>query len=182
MSSVLDEVLYGLETRVAASARHASIKLERVGAKKRFVELAASSLGSERKNCQFVDPTSLAAPEGSSTKDDHDAAGQQESKDDEQEGKTEQKLSSKNADAVDFCYYQTMIDQCEKEDEKNKKEAAKSLEAIRELRRVYMFGLLKISKLQDLREAPDAIMPGNFVERQSTEQEDVDEKKIAAAK
>jgi hypothetical protein len=37
-----------------------------------------------------------------------------------------------------------------------------SMESIRELRRVYLYGLYKVSKLQDLREVPDAIMPGNF--------------------
>ena len=34
---------------------------------------------------------------------------------------------------------------------------------MREVRRMHLHGLSKISILQDLREAPDAIMPGNFV-------------------
>lgn len=188
MSSVLDEVMCGLEASVAASGRCASMQLKRVGAKKRFVELAAASLdGSERrKKFHIVDPTSLVvAPEAtaSSEKDDPAAAGQQEEKDADENGTTEQNESlSKKADAVDVEFYQNMIDQCVQEDEKNKKEAAKRLEATRELRRVYMFGLLKVSKLQDLREAPDAIMPGNFVESQWTEQEKGEEKKVAAAK
>jgi hypothetical protein len=36
------------------------------------------------------------------------------------------------------------------------------VESIRELRNVYLHGLQTVSKLQDLRDAPDAILPGNF--------------------
>ena len=36
------------------------------------------------------------------------------------------------------------------------------IQSIQELRKVYLFGLLTVSKLQDLRDAPDAILPGNF--------------------
>ena len=34
--------------------------------------------------------------------------------------------------------------------------------SIHELRKVYLYGLQTVSKLQDLRDAPDAILPGNF--------------------
>ena len=36
------------------------------------------------------------------------------------------------------------------------------IQSIQELRKVYLFGLQTVSKLQDLRDAPDAILPGNF--------------------
>jgi len=181
MSSVLDEVLCGMEAAVAASAPR--LLERRVGAKKRFVELAAASLGSERTTYQVVDPLSLLDPEDICNKNDHNAEEQRKSKDDEP-GKTEPREVSNKADgrSVEVDYYQNMLHQCEEDDKKNKMEAANSLESIRELRRVYMFGLIKISKLQDLREAPDAIMPGNFVERKMTEQEDIDEKQGAVSK
>lgn len=64
---------------------------------------------------------------------------------------------------TDVALYQNMMDQCNEQDLYYKEEAATSLEFVKELRRVYLFGLQKVSNLQDLREAPDAIMPGNFV-------------------
>ena len=69
--------------------------------------------------------------------------------------------------SLEIDHYKKLMDQCRQEDEKNKQENGKKIEAIRELRRVYLFGLLKVSKLQDLREAPDAILPGNFVDNNS---------------
>jgi hypothetical protein len=39
----------------------------------------------------------------------------------------------------------------------------KIVQSIQELRNVYMYGLQKVSKLQDLQDAPDAILPGNFI-------------------
>jgi hypothetical protein len=36
------------------------------------------------------------------------------------------------------------------------------IQSIQELRKVYLYGLQTVSKLQDLRDAPDAILPGNF--------------------
>ena len=78
---------------------------------------------------------------------------------------------------LEIDYYQKMMDQCRKEDEMNKKENTKKIEAMRELRRVYLFGLLKVSKLQDLREAPDAIMPGNFVDKNSIIEDESSETK-----
>jgi hypothetical protein len=41
------------------------------------------------------------------------------------------------------------------------------LRSIEELRRVYLYGLQTVSKLQDLRDAPDAILPGNFCDNQN---------------
>lgn len=38
---------------------------------------------------------------------------------------------------------------------------------IQELRRVYTYGLQQVSELQDLQKAPDAILPGNFVDSYS---------------
>jgi hypothetical protein len=38
----------------------------------------------------------------------------------------------------------------------------KIVQSIQELRNVYMYGLQKVSKLQDLQDAPDAILSGNF--------------------
>ena len=36
------------------------------------------------------------------------------------------------------------------------------IQPILELRKVYLYGLQTVSELQDLRDAPDAILPGNF--------------------
>jgi hypothetical protein len=40
-----------------------------------------------------------------------------------------------------------------------------SVQQMRDLAAVYLFGLERVGALQDLRQAPDAILPGNFVER-----------------
>jgi hypothetical protein len=41
-----------------------------------------------------------------------------------------------------------------------------SVQQMRDLAAVYLFGLERVGALQDLRQAPDAILPGNFVEQQ----------------
>jgi hypothetical protein len=61
------------------------------------------------------------------------------------------------------------LDRIRKEDAEQKEHAAKDIESVRKLRLVYLYGLQKISKLQDLREAPDAIMPGNFIDQEIEE-------------
>jgi hypothetical protein len=69
-------------------------------------------------------------------------------------------------------YYSKLMDRLDrirKEDVEQKEHAAKDIESVRKLRRVYLYGLQKISKLQDLREAPDAIMPGNFIDQEIEE-------------
>jgi hypothetical protein len=77
---------------------------------------------------------------------------------------TIQNVKQEGTDIQDIAvFYQNKIDRCKQEDRKHKEETAKQLEAVKELRGVYLFGLQKVSKLQDLREAPDAILPGNFV-------------------
>jgi hypothetical protein len=40
-----------------------------------------------------------------------------------------------------------------------------SVQQMRDLASVYLFGLERVGALQDLRQAPDAILPGNFVEQ-----------------
>jgi hypothetical protein len=40
--------------------------------------------------------------------------------------------------------------------------SGRGMEKIRSLRRLYLHGLQTVQKLQDLRHAPDAILPGNF--------------------
>jgi hypothetical protein len=40
-----------------------------------------------------------------------------------------------------------------------------SVQQMRDLADVYLFGLQRVGALQDLRQAPDAILPGNFVEQ-----------------
>jgi hypothetical protein len=40
-----------------------------------------------------------------------------------------------------------------------------SVQQMRDLAAVYLFGLERVGALQDLRQAPDAILPGNFVEQ-----------------
>ena len=150
MSSALDEVLGNLEATVAASARSASLKLERAGAKKRFIELAAPLLD--------------AAPKRRCLETAHAPSGVE---DETSKPKGETTPPKSQVDVAAF--YQNMIDQCEMEDKKFKEEGAKSLESVRELRRVYLYGLQKVSKLQDLREAPDALMPGNFVKDRTSD-------------
>jgi hypothetical protein len=81
---------------------------------------------------------------------------------------------------TDHEYYSTLtdrLDRIRKEDVEQKENVAKDIESVRKLRNVYMYGLQKISKLQDLREAPDAIMPGNFI---GQEIEELVEKKSKA--
>lgn len=153
MSSALDDALCKLKATVAASTKSASLKLDRVGRKKRFIELAAPILDVSSKRCRW-EPTSAHQSAGDATKQE----------------KAEKETTTDLR--VDVEYYQNLIDQCEKEDQKQREEGAKSLESVRELRRVYLYGLQKISKLQDLREAPDAIMPGNFmVEKKACDEE-----------
>jgi len=137
----MDDVLCNLQATVAASSKSATAKLERVGAKKRFVELAAPLLGKRRR----METTSYAA-----TVLNEEAA-------------KKDSVSSRNLNGVDIAYYQNMIDLCNKEDQKHKEAAAKSVESVREVRRVFLYGLQKVSKLQDITSAPDALMPGNFV-------------------
>lgn len=43
-----------------------------------------------------------------------------------------------------------------------------SVQQMRDVAAVYLFGLEKVGALQDLRQAPDAILPGNFVEQPVT--------------
>jgi hypothetical protein len=40
--------------------------------------------------------------------------------------------------------------------------SGRGMEKVRSLRRLYLHGLQTVQKLQDLRHAPDAILPGNF--------------------
>lgn len=40
------------------------------------------------------------------------------------------------------------------------------INSVHELRKVYLYGLQTVSKLQDLRDAPDAILPGNFCDKE----------------
>lgn len=72
---------------------------------------------------------------------------------------------AKAVGSLDLALYLNKINECEKGICTHKEETDKTCESVKELRRVYLYGLQKVSKLQDLREAPDAIMPGNFVVR-----------------
>jgi hypothetical protein len=44
--------------------------------------------------------------------------------------------------------------------------SGRSMEKMRSLRRLYLHGLQTVQKLQDLRHAPDAILPGNFYQHE----------------
>jgi hypothetical protein len=58
--------------------------------------------------------------------------------------------------------YRRLRDGCRADLEKSRSFHAESVRKIRELRQVYLHGLRTVSDLQNLREAPDAILPGNF--------------------
>lgn len=58
--------------------------------------------------------------------------------------------------------YKKALDQCEREKEDKQKEFDAFKGKMDELHAVYLFGLKSVSSLQDLRDAPDAILPGNF--------------------
>ena len=82
----------------------------------------------------------------------------------------------------ELAFYQAAIDQCQEQDAKHQELVARDIESVREVWCMYLFGLAKISKLQDLQEAPDAIMPGNFVVTQDNKDDDVINTKIQESK
>jgi hypothetical protein len=58
--------------------------------------------------------------------------------------------------------YRRLKAECCAEEAHSRKFHEESVRKIRELRAVYLHGLQTVSELQNLREAPDAILPGNF--------------------
>jgi hypothetical protein len=58
--------------------------------------------------------------------------------------------------------YRRLRDECRADLEKSRSFHEESIRKIRELREVYLHGLRTVADLQNLREAPDAILPGNF--------------------
>mgnify|MGYP003546682758 CR=1 FL=1 len=79
---------------------------------------------------------------------------------------TQKEENSQNDLGNDIGHYQALLERCKEQERRHKEELEESLESIRELRRVYMYGLETVSELQDLSEAPDALLPGNFVRPQ----------------
>jgi len=66
--------------------------------------------------------------------------------------------------ASSLAYYKNMLEAAVREDRQQREDFETSYrKKLRELRKVYLYGLGRVSTLQDLREAPDAILPGNFV-------------------
>jgi hypothetical protein len=58
--------------------------------------------------------------------------------------------------------YLRLKEECCADEAHSRKFHEESVRKIRELRAVYLHGLQTVSELQNLREAPDAILPGNF--------------------
>jgi hypothetical protein len=58
--------------------------------------------------------------------------------------------------------YHRMREECQREESQHLMFHREQLQKFNDVRAVYLFGLQKVSALQDLREAPDAILPGNF--------------------
>ncbi|GKZ01513.1 hypothetical protein MPSEU_001102100 [Mayamaea pseudoterrestris] len=73
---------------------------------------------------------------------------------------------AKAMDVPDMAYYQKLKDECQRQEREQEQWARERLEKVHDLRKVYLFGLSKVSALQDLRTAPDAILPGNIVQPQ----------------
>ena len=184
-SSALDEELIRLEDSVAKATRTADLlRLGRVvvgtnNNKKRWVEpvvVAADPSSSSSSSCRQLSMAPLDGALPPRLRQTSGHLGNDHAKPNETEfpplSKQQQKLTANDDDeewrSSQIEYYKRKLDQCTKENEQFKQETTKKMESIRELRRIYLFGLQKVSKLQDLREAPDAIMPGNFVQNYST--------------
>jgi hypothetical protein len=58
--------------------------------------------------------------------------------------------------------YTRMREECLRDESRRLAFHRRQMQKIRDVRDVYLFGLQKVSALQDLRDAPDAILPGNF--------------------
>lgn len=58
--------------------------------------------------------------------------------------------------------YKTALEKCQQEEKEKQSEFEDFKGKIDSLRSVYLFGLKSVANLQDLRDAPDAILPGNF--------------------
>ena len=81
------------------------------------------------------------------------------------DGKEEPSLRSSLA------YYRDMLEKCRREEREHRDFCLQSqIKKMEDLRSVYLYGLSKVSGLQDLREAPDAILPGNFVQNSASEE------------
>ena len=189
-SSALDEELIRLEESVAKATRTADLlRLERVvvgtnNNKKRWVEPLVVAADPSSSSCRQLSMAPLdgvgALPPRSRQTSGH--LGNDHAKPNETEFpplSQQQKLTADDDEewrSSEIESYKRKLDQCTREDEQCKQETTKKMESIRELRRIYLFGLQKVSKLQDLREAPDAIMPGNFVQNYSTLTSTTDDK------
>jgi hypothetical protein len=78
-------------------------------------------------------------------------ASETAARDDDPEGR-EQRLNR----------YRRLKEECCADEAHSREFHEESVRKIRELRAVYLHGLQTVSELQNLREAPDAILPGNF--------------------
>lgn len=58
--------------------------------------------------------------------------------------------------------YKEALDNCRRDTDKKQEDFETFKGKIDELHAVYLYGLKSVSSLQDLRYAPDAILPGNF--------------------
>lgn len=150
MSSVLDEVFYKLRATLTvntSSLENSLSNLEEKDAKKHYLDATIPIL--RKRNRRRLLSVPHSSNESIATND----------------SLVEGTLSTPANPLVgDVTYYQGIIERCRQEDKEQKEEGARTLEKIKQLRRVYLYGLQKVSKLQNIREAPDAIMPGNFVQ------------------
>jgi hypothetical protein len=84
---------------------------------------------------------------------------------------TVEQSESTNTTGIDISldeYYVQMKHTCQAQQQQTAADHQTAVTELQELRSVYLFGLQQVSALQDLREAPDAILPGNCVEETRT--------------
>lgn len=71
-------------------------------------------------------------------------------------------LNDHDTQSGSLAYFETSRKMCMEDIQNRQKEHQATRQRLQELRATYLFGLNQISTLEDLRDAPDAIMPGNF--------------------
>ena len=130
--------------------------------KERFAQLANRLLFnptlSTRKR-RIVESSSLGAPE-KRTKETSEGS---ETTHDAIDGSSSAKQSSLEESAPKEKLEKDKLAALEKEIEESNTRRQEFMEKMTGLRSLYLHGLERVSKLQDLRDAPDAILPGNLI-------------------
>lgn len=68
-------------------------------------------------------------------------------------------------------YYKGLLEKVKADEQKQVQNADMITKKVKEVRSVYLFGLQKVSNLQNLASAPDAFLPGNFCVTKSEDSE-----------